>query len=420
MTSLSSYAVTLLLLAVRGPSCGDMISPVGNQVTVSFRVFADRWYSSGPGKETLRRELVRVPGIGKCYFVQSSAACLLGWDWEEPVSQSAGWMGTYVPELPGPEWYHVLYTWDSERGLFDGYLNGTSQRECGIAAKPWPMPSVSSFEWHQGPMKLADVRVEGRYLPPDEVGRRVPAAYRGRRASILGQRPEAEPIDTSGRLGRLLYQSDLSGPKSIEGWVMEGPGIVEFVDGWMRMSSPIVDGKPKGHIVHWCPADFPQSFVAEWDCRFVSESGLNIVFFAARGVDGRSIFDPSLPTRDGAFKQYTSGPINCYHISYCASSPEQPGRGISNLRKNSGFYLVSNGPPGIDPGDTAPHRLRLIKDGAHIQCQVDGRVFIDWTDDGKRYGPVHGGGRIGLRQMEWSVTRYKDFRVWELLRGSER
>jgi len=40
---------------------------------------------------------------------------------------------------------------------------------------------------------------------------------------------------------------------------------------------------------------------------------------------------------------------------------------------------------------------------------VDGRVFIDWTDDGKRYGPVHIGGRIGLRQMEWSVARCRTF-----------
>jgi hypothetical protein len=56
----------------------------------------------------------------------------------------------------------------------------------------------------------------------------------------------------------------------------------------------------------------------------------------------------------------------------------------------------------------------LIKDGAHIQLQVDGKVIIDWTDVGSRYGPVLGGGKIGLRQMQWTQAQYRNFRVHAL------
>lgn len=45
---------------------------------------------------------------------------------------------------------------------------------------------------------------------------------------------------------------------------------------------------------------------------------------------------------------------------------------------------------------------------------VDDRKIIDWTDDGKRFGPVLGAGKIGFRQMRWSHFRYRDFKVWQL------
>jgi hypothetical protein len=60
------------------------------------------------------------------------------------------------------------------------------------------------------------------------------------------------------------------------------------------------------------------------------------------------------------------------------------------------------------------HKMRLVKDGAHIMMFVDNRKVIDWTDDGKEYGPVWQGGKMGLRQMKWTHFRYRNFKVWEL------
>ena len=185
------------------------------------------------------------------------------------------------------------------------------------------------------------------------------------------------------------------------------------MDGWMEMASHLPDG-PDGHFVHWCPVDFPGNFVSEWEIAPLSEYGLCIVFFAAVGGHGEDIFDTGLPERTGAFNQYTNGAINCYHVSYYANTPFNPGRITCNMRKNSGFYVVSNGPPGIPPGSHGPHQIRLIKDGTQIQIQMDGRVVIDFRDDGERYGPVFGAGKIGHRQMQWMVARYRNFRAWGL------
>jgi hypothetical protein len=55
--------------------------------------------------------------------------------------------------------------------------------------------------------------------------------------------------------------------------------------------------------------------------------------------------------------------------------------------------------------------VRLIKDGGHVQLLVDGRVVIDFKDDGRQYGPVLGGGRIGFRQMQWTTAGYRGLRI---------
>jgi hypothetical protein len=45
---------------------------------------------------------------------------------------------------------------------------------------------------------------------------------------------------------------------------------------------------------------------------------------------------------------------------------------------------------------------------------VDDRKIIDYTDDGKKFGPVYTSGKIGFRQMRWTDFRYRDFKVWEI------
>ena len=63
-----------------------------------------------------------------------------------------------------------------------------------------------------------------------------------------------------------------------------------------------------------------------------------LVFLNARAVNGANVFGPAFQSRTGVFKQYHSGDLNSYHISYWAA-----GRGFANLRKNHGFHLAASG-----------------------------------------------------------------------------
>ncbi len=214
--------------------------------------------------------------------------------------------------------------------------------------------------------------------------------------------------------GELIYSDSLSDSSSVSGWIMEGPGSVGFKDGWMHMQSP----KQKGHHVFWCPVDFPEDFIAEWEVKNLdTTAGLCIVFFAAKGLYGEDIFSNTLPRRNGVFKQYTNGAINNYHISYYANSKNQPGRSFANLRKNKGFKRVQKGQPGIPANSVSVHKIQLVKKQGRIIMYIDERRIIDWQDDGKSFGPVLQAGKIGFRQMKWTSFAYRNFRVWSVMQA---
>jgi len=229
-------------------------------------------------------------------------------------------------------------------------------------------------------------------------------------AQAQGQPSQAGRADTTQK-GALLYQADMARQESVEDWRMEGPGEIRFADGWMHMWSP----DEKGHHVFWAPETFPSRFVAEWKMQNREpDAGLALVFFAAKGTGGKSIFDPSLPEREGVYERYHSGAIDAYHLSYYANAPHNPDREQSNLRKSKGFHLAATGPEGIPTESEQVHKMRLVKDGTHIRMYVDDRKIIDWTDEGEQGGPALAEGKIGLRQMKWTHFRYRDFKVWAL------
>ncbi len=211
--------------------------------------------------------------------------------------------------------------------------------------------------------------------------------------------------------GKLLYSNSFSNESDVKDWKMEGNGKVEFINGIMHMYSP----QESSHHVFWCPYDFPGNFIAEWDAQnYETDAGLAIVFFCAKGLNGQSIFDSSMPKRStGVFTDYTKGAMNCYHISYYANAKDDAHRETANLRKNKGFHLVLSGERGIPVESLSLHHLKLIKYEGKIQMFVDDRKIIDWTDDGVTFGKILEDGKIGFRQMQWTHFSYKNFKVWD-------
>lgn len=222
-----------------------------------------------------------------------------------------------------------------------------------------------------------------------------------------------KPVNDTAALekGKLIYQNSFKTKDDVKDWVMEGPGELKFSDGWMEMYSP---GKKWDHVF-WCPYNFPENFIAEWEMQNRdTTAGLTIIFFAAKGSKGEDIFDPSMSKRDGTFRYYNKGQINCYHISYYANNPKDPERGNSHLRKDPAFDLLQTGAEGIATSSTSVHHIKLVKDKGRVIMYADEKKIIDYTDDGKTFGPIYTDGKIGFRQMRWTDFLYRDFKVWEI------
>jgi len=210
--------------------------------------------------------------------------------------------------------------------------------------------------------------------------------------------------------GKLIFEEDFS--RGLANWQPEGPNLVEVVDGRLHVKTTMATRS--GQFV-WLRRDLPADFRVEYDLTPVSSSGFFLIFFCARGVNGEDILGEKLfkqyrQLRD--FKKYTIGPINCYHISYRRNRMAN-----CNLRKNTGKHLLKQSR--IDmvlPAGKTAH-VALTKRGGRIRLVVNGKVFMDYTDDGRINGGVYGRGKIGLRQVYDSEGYYDNFKVFDLTAG---
>ncbi|MFW6155756.1 MAG: DUF1961 family protein [Armatimonadota bacterium] len=328
--------------------------------------------------------------------------------WDD--GHSGGARAVYSHLIPG-KWYHLAYTWKGEGNDLAYYLFGRAQsdtlgkwNELARSDEPWAeMLQVGST-----PGSIDDLRIYDRALTGDEI-------------RAIGDYGDGEAMYTENRVfhDTLLDVEDLKGELIVdetfdepweENWTLEGPGILTQEDGRLRMQEPEPGAEGANHIVLWNNTPHPKDFIAEWDFTPNEVSGLCIVFFSAKGVNGESIFHPSQDERDGTFSGYTRGDINSYHISYfrntCTRSPN------TALRKNSGFWRCAAGYDFIPLEAGVTSTLTLVKRGAHIQLAINGNVSIDWVDDGVTRKGVWGSGHFGLRQMMTTDGWYDNVRIW--------
>ena len=212
-----------------------------------------------------------------------------------------------------------------------------------------------------------------------------------------------------------LYRNPLAGESDVRDFRLEGRAKIEFVNGRMRMANAADASEGQAsNFVYWCPVVFPDNIEISWEFQPVQEPGLCILFFAATGAGGKDLFDPALPRRTGEYEQYHSGSINALHVSYFRRRyPEERAFHLCNLRKSKGFHLVAQAADPIPsvPDVQAPFRLAVLKKGPLVRFSINELALFEWVDDGKTYGPVLGGGRIGLRQMAPLVAAYANLVV---------
>ena len=112
-------------------------------------------------------------------------------------------------------------------------------------------------------------------------------------------------IDFNELRGEILYDNPLASPKDVADFVLEGKAHISFPDGKMRLENAQSEELgQKANYVFWCEKVFPADFLLELDFRPLREPGLAMLFFAAAGREGQSLFDPALRERTGEYAQY--------------------------------------------------------------------------------------------------------------------
>lgn len=175
-----------------------------------------------------------------------------------------------------------------------------------------------------------------------------------------------------------------------ETWLVEGTGSADYENGRLQLRE-----EPDGvGVVAWLRDDQPSDMNVSFDLAFSNNRCIGVIFFAATGPDGGDLFD-STP-RTGDYEEYIRGEVNGYSLSLHRYWPDGRNNPGSNLRRNSGFHLLSQRMPDpvLEAGRT--YKISINKRGPRISVRVDGDVIHDVTDDGV-LGKAWERGKIGFR-----------------------
>ncbi len=217
---------------------------------------------------------------------------------------------------------------------------------------------------------------------------------------------------------RLIYENKLACEADIKDFILEGSAKLSFPNGKLQMENALsaAEGQ-KANFVLWCNRDFPDNVKITWKFRPVKEPGLAILFFSARGINGEDIFAETLQKRTGEYQLYHHGDINAFHVSYFRrKEPDERAFHTCSLRKSYGFYLVTQGADPIpDVADcTSDYEMEVVKAGKHVAFSINGLQVFTFEDDGKTYGRLLQGGKIGFRQLAPMIAEYSDLKVYSL------
>lgn len=220
----------------------------------------------------------------------------------------------------------------------------------------------------------------------------------------------------------LLYKNSLSYKEDIKNFIMEGFGSVTFPMSRMRLENlQNPEEGQKANIVFWLDKIFPDNIEISWDFYPIQDPGLAIIFFAAEGRNGEDIHDVGLKKREGIYSQYNMSDINALHISYFRRRYEDERLfSLVNLRKSHGFHLVAQGADPIPANNIAkgPYRIKVVKFGAIVEFYISYKdcelKLFAFKDDGKSYGELLHGGKIGFRQMAPLIAEYANLTVYKI------
>jgi hypothetical protein len=209
--------------------------------------------------------------------------------------------------------------------------------------------------------------------------------------------------------GEVLFADDF---EDLSNWHHEGGGRIFIPEpGVLRIECI---GSQQGGVgaQAFCRQDFPDSIAIEYDLKVLTNNGLIITFVAMKGLEGEDMIT-GLPPREGRFNEYTGADarLRSYHVSVSRYDDEGRHTGVSNWRRNPGLHLMGQGPD-LCKEIGQWYRVRIVKEGRHLQLGVNGQLAHEFTDPGELPTPLPTDGKVGFRAIGANVQALiRNFRV---------
>lgn len=212
--------------------------------------------------------------------------------------------------------------------------------------------------------------------------------------------------------GQVLFQEDF---KDLSNWDHEGVGRAYIAEpGVLRLECVGSQQGGAGSQV-FCRQDFPDHIAIEFDLKVLTNNGLIITFVAMKGLHGEDMIT-DLPPRQGLFNEYTGADarLRSYQVSISRYDDTARHTGVSNWRRNPGLHLMGQGPD-LCKEVGRWYRIRIVKDGSHLQLGDNGRLAHEFTDPGQLPTPMPSDGKVGFRAIGANVQALiRNFRVLAL------
>ena len=208
--------------------------------------------------------------------------------------------------------------------------------------------------------------------------------------------PQEQPVMIEPH-GQELYRATF---ENLDDWYHEGAGELKLeAPGTMRLD--ILGSKQGGAgSMAFCRQDFPDQIALEYDLKVLSPNGLVITFVAMQGLHGEDLITGGLPARTGIFADYVGkdAALQSYHVSVSRYNDKGEHTGVSNWRRNPGLHLMAQGPD-LCREIERWYKVRIVKDGPHLQLQVNGQLAHEFTDPNELETPLPTAGKIGFRAI---------------------
>lgn len=215
------------------------------------------------------------------------------------------------------------------------------------------------------------------------------------------------------KTGNVLFTESFN---NLENWYHEGPGRISIEEpGTMRLE--LYGSKQGGAGCHaFCRRDFPDRIAVEYDMKVLTSDGLIIAFIGMAGLNGEDLITGGLPPRTGVFADYVGqdARLRSYHVSLSRYNSRGEHTGVSNWRRNPGLHLMSQGPD-LCKEIRRWYRIRIVKDGRHLQLYVNGKLAHEFVDPDELPIPLPTNGKFGFRIIGSNIQAViRNFRVTAL------